>query len=210
MAGLGKMYKLMYDPTSFTPFFWPAISTICSGQEIYLPLYIVLLARFVDWMSGDYRTLIHPFFNHSEFPCPISPVPLLSLSCPCPVHVPSRSRRPQGNLTRAFYFLCGLFLHFLKDRLAVGFQDSQEFILRHFLMLIRLPAEKIVGINTVVFRQPLHRCNRGVACSALVFAVYVFGHVYNLSHLALSHLFLCSEFNQSASCYGRRLLFYAP
>ena len=89
----------------------------------------------------------------------------------------------------------------------MGFQDSQEFILRHFLMLIRLPAEKIVGVNTVVFRQPLHLCNRGGACSALVFADYGFGHVYSLSHLALSHLFLCSEFNQSASCYGRRLLF---
>jgi hypothetical protein len=74
-------------------------------------------------------------------------------------------------------------------------------------MLLRLPAEKIVGIDTVVFRQPLHRCNRGVGCSALVLADHGFGQVYSLSYLALSHLFLCSEFNQSTSCYGRRLLF---
>ena len=53
MAGLGKMYKLMYDPTSFTPFFRPALYTICMGRFMPTPLYIVVLARFVDLMSGD-------------------------------------------------------------------------------------------------------------------------------------------------------------
>ena len=49
------MYKLMYDPTSFTPFFLPAFSTIYMGSFMPAPLYIVVLARFVDVVSGDYR-----------------------------------------------------------------------------------------------------------------------------------------------------------
>ena len=47
------MYKLMYDPTSFTPFFQPALSTICMGRFMPTPLYIVVLARFVGRLSGD-------------------------------------------------------------------------------------------------------------------------------------------------------------
>ena len=53
MAGLEKMYILMYDPTSFTPFFQPAFSTICSSFKICIPLYIVVLGRFVDLVSED-------------------------------------------------------------------------------------------------------------------------------------------------------------
>ena len=159
-------------------------------------IYCGLESFYTKCVRG-FTAINSPFSNHSEILCSFSPD-----------HPPSRPSRPQGeNLTRAFYFFFELFLHFLKNHLAVGFQDLQEFVLCHFLTLLRLPAEKIVGINTVVFRQSLHRCNRGVGCSALVLADHGFGHVYSLSYLALSHLFLCSEFNQSASCYGRRLLF---
>ena len=119
-----------------------------------------------------------------------------------------RSVKCIGQLSLSHFF--ELFLHFLKDHLAVGFQNSQEFVLCHFLMLLRLLVEKIVGSETIVFRQPLHRCNRGVVCSALVLADHEFDHIYSLSHIRLSHLFLCSKFNQTTSCYGRRPLFYAP
>lgn len=47
------MYKLMYDPTSFTPFFQLASYTIYMGVEICTPLYIVVWKVFVLSASGD-------------------------------------------------------------------------------------------------------------------------------------------------------------
>ena len=48
-----KMYKLMYDPTSFSPNFPPATYAIYIGAEIFTPLYIAVLKVFVLCASGD-------------------------------------------------------------------------------------------------------------------------------------------------------------
>lgn len=48
-----KKYKLMYDPTSFTPFFRPATYAIYMGMIIPTPLYIVVLGRFALSASED-------------------------------------------------------------------------------------------------------------------------------------------------------------
>ena len=47
------MYKLMYDPTSFTPFFRPAHYAIYMGRLSGIPLYIVVWMVFVLSASGD-------------------------------------------------------------------------------------------------------------------------------------------------------------
>ena len=47
------MYKLMYEPTSFTPFFRPAAYAIYMGKLYAAPLYIVVRKVFVLSASGD-------------------------------------------------------------------------------------------------------------------------------------------------------------
>ena len=181
------------------------------GHVIYRTTIYCGLECFCTKCVRGLTAINSTFFVSSEINSPYFSITLNSL-VPSLLSMsrPALDAHREITLRGLSIVFCGLFLHFLKDHLAVGFQDSQEFVLCHFLMLLRLPAEKIVGINTVVFRQPLYRRNRGVGCSALVLADHRFGHIYRHSHLALSNLFLRYEFNQSASCYGRRLFFYAP
>lgn len=47
------MYKLMYDPTSFSPNFLPATYAIYTGVESAMPLYIVVWKVFVLSASVD-------------------------------------------------------------------------------------------------------------------------------------------------------------
>ena len=47
------MYKLMYDPTSFTPFFRPTPYAIYMDKLYIAPLYIVVWKVFVLSASGD-------------------------------------------------------------------------------------------------------------------------------------------------------------
>ena len=57
-----KMYKLMYDPTSFTPFFRPAPYAVYMDKLYTAPLYIVVWKVFVLSASGDSLLPIHPDF----------------------------------------------------------------------------------------------------------------------------------------------------
>ena len=52
------MYKLMYDPTSFTPFFRPAPYAIYMDKLYTAPLYIFLENREKDWYALQ-EALLH-------------------------------------------------------------------------------------------------------------------------------------------------------
>ena len=70
----------MYDPTSFTPFFRPALYAIYMGAESVMPLYIVVLKIFVKSASGDsskqsiYESLIISILKNPMSPL-MSPIP---------------------------------------------------------------------------------------------------------------------------------------